>query len=179
MRAVIIADETVKDMLVAFQQQTVEMISFETMGLSQISRLSNSTSAACDFNTLSVVHPAGSEHRPTAFTSKEMSIGSDRFYLQPLNVECQLSDKGLTKVDVHFDSNILGRQQLRKMLSRFELIFQHLVDPSDEMHVRDIPSTSPEEIMQIVLLNKESRRFDDEIISNIPHALSSSKHGRL
>ncbi|BDD56751.1 NRPS protein [Monascus purpureus] len=179
MRTVIIADETVKDMLVAFQQQTVEMIPFETMGLSQISRLSDSASAACDCNTLFIVHPAESEHQPTAFTSKEMSTGSDRFYLKPLNVECRLSDKGLIKVDVHFDSNILGRQQVRKMLTRFELIFQHLVDPSDEMRVRDIPSASPEDIMQLVQLNKEYRRFDDEIISNIPHALSSSKHGRL
>ncbi|EGE02744.1 nonribosomal peptide synthase pes1 [Trichophyton equinum CBS 127.97] len=133
-------NENHKKFLDAVQRQSIEMIPFEQTGLQHISKVSQGTATACQFQTLLVVQPSSETTETTdrTFLSEVVdSQGGSQWQdvsIYPLVIECQLESESL-KVSASFDSSVIGRQKMELVLSGFEFSIRQLSSGSTEQEL--------------------------------------------
>ncbi|EGD86453.1 hypothetical protein H112_07392 [Trichophyton rubrum D6] len=130
-------NEDRKRLLDAIQRQSIEMIPFEQTGLQHISKLSQGTATACQFQTLLVVQPSSemTETTDRPFLSEVVDSHGGRqwqdFSTYSLVIECQLESESL-KVSASFDSGVIGTQKMELVMSGFEFSIRQLSSGSTE-----------------------------------------------
>ncbi|KDB21383.1 hypothetical protein H109_06681 [Trichophyton interdigitale MR816] len=133
-------NENHKKFLDAVQRQSIEMIPFEQTGLQHISKVSQGTATACQFQTLLVVQPSSETTETTdrTFLSEVVdSQGGSQWQdvsIYPLVIECQLESESL-KVSASFDSSVIGRQKMELVMSGFEFSIRQLSSGSTEQEL--------------------------------------------
>ncbi|KAK4169038.1 hypothetical protein QBC43DRAFT_356593 [Cladorrhinum sp. PSN259] len=142
---------SVVDYLAAIQQQVVDMIPFEHVGLQNIAKMTGRMPA---LGHLFAVQPGSTEQLPSVFPGLELlpthQSTADAFHSYPLVVECNIWDTGETiDVDIRFDPAVLSAERIQNMLDRFQHVFaqlQHtanhtkLLGEIDVLTLRDIES---------------------------------------
>lgn len=126
-RVVLDPKQPVRDLLAKLQQQSVAMLEFEQYGLQNIRKSASAAPAACDFQSLLVVHAeAEPSTAETGFSWSEERSDLD-FLTNALTLECQPagSSLGLT---ASYDSSLMDERQMRRMLATFEHILRQLCD---------------------------------------------------
>ncbi|KAI1871397.1 uncharacterized protein JN550_004391 [Neoarthrinium moseri] len=115
--------QRVSELLAGIQSQYLRILPHAQFGLQNIRALSDDAVAACKFRTLLVVQSANRPHG-----SQKLLMG--RSYSFPvmdfaLVMECELV-KGNVEFRATFDHQILGEDQVRKMLALMENILQSI-----------------------------------------------------
>lgn len=142
--------DTVSSYLEKVQLQSAASIPYEQFGLQNISRLSEHTQRACQFNTLVVVQTGGnSDTAPSSFGSWRALPGSDNaFTTYALTVLCEITEDGFDLV-AKFDPRVIEDWQIEGMLDRFSFVLSQLAtnDPLQSLSV--IHNLSPRQLEQV------------------------------
>lgn len=158
-------DEPVKKLANRVQHHSFDMLEFEQYGLQNIRKTAPAASAACDFQSLLVVHPDAAESAP----GRDFVWSSDRsvadFLTNALTMECQPTDTGLT-LTASYDSSIMDERQMRRMISTFECILGHVCqgERNGTLRLGDIDTVSPQDRMELSKITRRlPSRVDDRV----------------
>lgn len=141
MRVLIKPNKPVRKFLQELQDQAIEMIPFEHMGVPNIAKLSADARAACQFQNMLVVQPhPGSPHTlnggsfPGNIISGPRVDAAARKTFNPYGLlfECTITGDG-TFVKTSFDANMLRPYDIHKVVADFECTLHHLCGESDEI----------------------------------------------
>ncbi|KAK3987251.1 non-ribosomal peptide synthetase [Cladorrhinum sp. PSN332] len=164
-RMVLDFGETVKELLSRVQHRSFDMLEFEQYGLQHIRKSSPTAPAACDFQSLLVVHP---EVKDTA-SQTDFAWSSDRsaadFLTNALTMECQPTKMGLS-LTASYDSSIMDDRQMRRMISAFEHILGQICQGERDARLRldDIDVVSPQDRREISQITQNlPPRVDDRV----------------
>ena len=147
-------EQPVGELLQALQKQSVSMLEYEQYGLQNIRKSCPAAAAACDFQSLLVVHAETEAASSGDVFSWSNERSESDFLTTALTLECQptgcsLSTSALDLV-ASYDSSIINERQLERMLATFEYILQQLCSDSDGCAlVRDIDTLSPGDKQEI------------------------------
>ncbi|KAK1249601.1 hypothetical protein MKX08_009604 [Trichoderma sp. CBMAI-0020] len=123
-------DMTVAELQAMIQQQSIDSIAFEQMGLQNIRKISEDAAHSCDFQTLLVVQPASSNSQASIFKPLESpraqpEVGVSSTY--SLEVVCDINPHGLF-VKLNYDSNVVDNRKIARMRDQFENILRILCE---------------------------------------------------
>jgi amino acid adenylation domain-containing protein len=161
------ADESIHSALRRLQQQFVDMIPFEQIGLQKIRGFGADIAAASEFQNLLLIQPATSKQNPSELMKELEDTGAADFNSYLLMVECQLqSDSKGIKVDASFDSNILPQSQMRRLLHQFEHVFHQLLVKDDAM-LKDVEFVGPSDIQDLHSWNDDEPEWVEAITHDL------------
>ncbi|KAL6811929.1 hypothetical protein J3E69DRAFT_377169 [Trichoderma sp. SZMC 28015] len=121
--------ETVGEFLERLQRQMIETIPYEQFGLQNIQNLYKYLDSSM-IQTLLVVQPVAEGKRlhednrlfkARSFSANLSTQGTDPFNTYALMIICELASDGL-RLRMSFDSNIIDKEQMRRMAYQFETI---------------------------------------------------------
>ena len=152
------------DFLRSVQNQAIEMIPFEHLGLQKIKCLSSDAQAACDFHNLLVVQPPvrsdsnGILLNPGNYGSPDahgLVDAPSNFNTYAVTIECTPTVEGLD-VAATFDAHVVDEQQMQRILQQFGHVLRQLCegDP-DNTKLGDIRVLSPEDEEELLGWNSE------------------------
>ncbi|KAJ4159570.1 uncharacterized protein LMH87_008468 [Akanthomyces muscarius] len=166
------ADALVTMFLAMVQEQSIEMTSYEQMGLQNIRRLSAAAERLCDFQTLLIVQPAdeSAEWHSKVIVRDVYESGSHDNDAQQesetyaLTLECLLR-KDSIKIKMNFDSYVMDDLQGWRFLRQLEHVIRQLSDPQPGQRVCDISCFSEQDSSEIWKWN-----------ASVPETVSSCVH---
>ncbi|KAH1344162.1 hypothetical protein KXV68_000815 [Aspergillus fumigatus] len=136
---------TVLEALKAIQDQSMEMIPFEQLGLRQIRKLSPEAEEACNFQSQLVVQPAwGDENRSLFATCEAGAAAEGGFAAYALSMICQLVGSSQIDVRTEFDPKVIQAPIMQRIVHHFVYTLQYLLAHPDA-RVAEIPVVSPGE----------------------------------
>ncbi|RAK84850.1 hypothetical protein BO79DRAFT_231984 [Aspergillus costaricaensis CBS 115574] len=118
-------DQLVIDLLQSIQQQYLDLLPNQHIGLRQISRISPETKALCNLRTLLVIQSTGKQSKTSSdflFDTKVMPVRLDF----ALTIECTLEAANRVQVRAMYDDRVLEHAQVQILLIQFEHILQLL-----------------------------------------------------
>jgi non-ribosomal peptide synthetase component F len=144
-------DQTVHSLLESVQRDGVETIPFEQLGMQEIKKVSEAARQACGFQSMLTIQ----NYKPANKTS-EASV------LKPQHARVNLSH--LLSVDVtpmgseveflaRFDGQVLGMQQVRRLLYQMHHVITQLWNVDSRTTVRDIELLSHQDRQDIARWN--------------------------
>ncbi|OQD72296.1 hypothetical protein PENPOL_c001G10609 [Penicillium polonicum] len=158
-------EQQVTKFLSAFQEQATAMMPFESLGWTEIQSLNADTTAACNFNSLFVVQPGvNNKAQPDGFTYAEVNHDMDKFYIHPLNVECEFFDEEPVKTTVNFDSKVMSPRQTERMLHQLESILHQLWNADEFLKIKDVQGSCPQDLLEIIKWNTKYAPLSENII---------------
>ncbi|KAM0258024.1 hypothetical protein ACHAQJ_004067 [Trichoderma viride] len=115
------SSQTLEDLLQLVQQQSIDNVPYEQIGLREIRKVSQEADHGCSFQTLLVVQPAGMvADQSKVFEPMSDDMGAiNGFNTYALQLICTLLEDGL-HVSVSFDSNTIGKPETERIVSQFE-----------------------------------------------------------
>lgn len=118
----------VSRLLQQIQQQSIDSIPYEHIGLQEIRKVSQEAEQGCSFQTLLVIQPPGLHQDHNAILkSIEKNEDSDThagsFSTYALELICTIKDSGV-HIFLSFDSEITNEEQTRRIMSQFEHILR-------------------------------------------------------
>ena len=133
-------DMAADDFLQAVQAQAAALIAHEQVGLQNIRRLSDDAATACDFQTLLVIQPEGSERLDREGGDQKLSnnSGNDLSYFNTYTIMlvCHLVPRGVI-IEAGFDARVVDLAQMQMILGQLECAMRGLVEES-EVKLREI-----------------------------------------
>jgi amino acid adenylation domain-containing protein/non-ribosomal peptide synthase protein (TIGR01720 family) len=147
--------ESVKALLDRVQMQSFAMLEFEQYGLQNIKKSAPTAAAACDFQSLLVVHPEfdGSKPKDQLVWSSERSTSD--FLTNALTLECQPIGSQMILTG-SYDSSIMDERQMERMLTTFDHILRQLCQGefNTSLRLEDIDTISPSDRAEIATITK-------------------------
>lgn len=164
-RVVLDPREPARDLLARVQQQSVAMLEYEQYGLQNIKAAAPEASAACDFQSLLVVHTdGGSATHDNRLTWSTERNDSD-FLTNALTLECEPAGTKLN-LTASYDSSLMDEPQMRRVLATFEYILQQLCHDDGKL-VGDIDTLSPGDRAEIAEITKELPPHVNDLVHNM------------
>lgn len=149
---------SVQEFLQAVQEQSVARTAHEHLGIQNIRRLSDDAQMACEVTMGLVVQlkePEAVEPTEDAlplFRSGNAAVEALHFNSYPIMLACSLEDAGFT-VYASFDSDLLSRPQVQRVLAQFEsAVTQLRADP--ERSLSELTCICEDELARIWEANK-------------------------
>ncbi|KAI2464380.1 nonribosomal peptide synthase [Annulohypoxylon bovei var. microspora] len=128
-RVILNPEESVVELLGRIQEQSIETVAFEQMGLQWIRRLSDDAERACQFQTLLVTQPASQKtEQSTLFEEADNSWKLGVFNPYAILLECRLEDEGAC-LRISFDSNVIDEKQVTRIMQQLEHTLRQLSSP--------------------------------------------------
>ncbi|KAL2134934.1 hypothetical protein VTI74DRAFT_10341 [Chaetomium olivicolor] len=155
-RVVLDWKETVRALLDRVQLQSFAMLEFEQYGLQNIKKSASTAAAACNFQSLLVVHP----ELETRKDNNELVWSAERstsdFLTNALTLECQPTGCQLI-LTASYDSSIMDAKQMDRMLTTFDYILQQLCqgESNKNLRLQDIDTISPSDRFEIATINEQ------------------------
>lgn len=137
----------VVDFLRLVQKQTLDMVSFAHMGISNIRRINVKTKIACEFQNLLVIQPREDSNVDETFLGRQQQ-NLTNFDTYPLTLDCQLTRDGLVATAI-FDVEVIDKSQMKRLLTQFQHIVQQLCLEQNDKRVEDIETISPEDVQEL------------------------------
>ncbi|ETS83888.1 hypothetical protein PFICI_05764 [Pestalotiopsis fici W106-1] len=124
-------NQTVEQLLQCIQEQSLDTMAVEQMGLQWIRSICAESERACQFQTLIVIQPPS--RKPTQpdqlfEAGFEGTWGLGTFNPYALLLEFQLQSEGVL-LRASFDSNIVARSQMQRIIDQFETVLRQLCIP--------------------------------------------------
>ncbi|KAK6609410.1 NRPS protein [Botrytis cinerea] len=134
---------TALNLLKEVQAKMIQMMPFEQIGLSNIQRLGEGPSKACQFQNILVIQPRENSAIDNSFIGKRRMdlVDATVWDTNALTLECHLTGEGM-KAKAIFDSEIIESRQMERILSQFQHIVQELCREDAGKSVQDINSIS-------------------------------------
>ncbi|KAK4246306.1 non-ribosomal peptide synthetase [Corynascus novoguineensis] len=147
--------ESVNALLNRVQMQSFSMLEFEQYGLQNIKKSVPTAAAACDFQSLLVVHSEvpGSNPKDQLLWSSERATSD--FLTNALTLECQPVGSQLA-LTASYDSSIMDERQMERMLTTFHHILRQLCqgESNKNLRLQDIDTISPSDRAEIAAITK-------------------------
>ncbi|OKL60565.1 hypothetical protein UA08_03944 [Talaromyces atroroseus] len=160
-RIVLNKQEPLENLLRGVQQQAVESMEFEQIGLQNLRRISSDTERACQFQTLLLIQPKtladdtnktrelfqhslGDEKAKVA-NSEDINAAFSSYALQ---LSCDLGRDDLT-LSLVADTSIINEVQLQRIQRQFEHIIRLLCKTKPDAKLGDISITGPHDRQEI------------------------------
>lgn len=149
-------DKSIQALLSQVQEQSIDLASFEQVGLQRIRKLGADAARACDFQTLLIVQPAdeSAEWRSDIIV-RDINEGGQgesnsiqEFETYALTLECHLGVDKL-RIKVNFDSAVIEEAQVKRLTQQWEHILRQICTYDHEQKVSDIITTSEEDVIDI------------------------------
>ena len=140
-------DQQVHDYLKRIQQQSIEMIAFEQVGLQQIAKLSNDAQTACQFQTLLVIQPE--ENNFPQDDLGKWQLGSEQEQMNTYALILVISFGKTTTARAKFDSRVLDSWRVEKMLEQLEHLTLQLVASDASRKISEISTVTDHDITDI------------------------------
>lgn len=124
---------TVSNLLKTISASVAERIPHQHFGLSEIKKLGEDATAACDFRNLLVVQTAGEDISKSMWSIYDNGSQGD-FFTYPLVLECTM---GISSVEflAHYHENVISTFELQRLLYSLESVLTQINSVSN---VRDI-----------------------------------------
>lgn len=143
------ADSTVEELLQRVQQESLDMIPYEQAGLHHIRLLSSDAQAACEFQSLMAVQPAGGrgqlrpDYEPLLTPQVEFA-NSAGFHAYPLVIECR-PDGTRVGVEAQYDDSVLSAWEVQRLLKQFEHVVRQFTQSKPGDLIGEVVMFSPED----------------------------------
>lgn len=125
-RVCLAQSETVQDLLDMVRSEAIRMIPHEQIGLSNIRRISPDARSSCAFQNLFIIQPDSSAPgTDDLFGRFDGSDSNGTFHTYPLIWQCHLLSASI-RVNVNFDSSLLSRTQVHRLIAQFGHIISQL-----------------------------------------------------
>lgn len=163
-------EQSVTDYLVAVQNQTTEMISFQHAGLQNIRSLSEDSQVTIDLGHIFVVQPSTETGAPAEVLGlKSVTPDMANFDTYALVVECGLeSGTGKIKIEARYDSAVIQKMKLDRMLAQFEHVAcQLLNEGSINLRLSEIEVLSKQDLKQILEWNSVQPTTVNECVHDL------------
>ncbi|UKZ88839.1 NRPS [Trichoderma asperellum] len=128
------SDITMEELQTQIQQQSIDSIPFEQMGLQNIRKINEDAERSCQFQTLLVVQPENLDGQSSIFrplenpqTQQEVSVSST----YALEVVCDFNPHRLS-LKLIYDSNVIGTGKITRMQDQFEHILRLLCEETHQ-----------------------------------------------
>jgi amino acid adenylation domain-containing protein/non-ribosomal peptide synthase protein (TIGR01720 family) len=129
------------------QDQNVEMMHHQHVGLQAIRRISPTAASATEFTNLFVVQPQTDKMDGLSELAK-IPTDMTRFDPYALVVECNLADSQVL-LEARFDDAVLSTDRIQRLLGHFEHVLNQLTHLDPDCRLREIDVFSPEDERQI------------------------------
>lgn len=175
-------EQNVADYLVAVQNQTTEMISFQHAGLQNIRTLSEESQVATDLGHIFVVQPSTETGTPAEVLGlKSVTPDMANFDTYALVVECGLdSGTGKIKIEARFDSGVIPEKKLERMIGQFEHVARQLsTDRSTNLRLSEIEVLSEQDLKQILQWNSIQPTTVNECVHDLIERQVTSRPNSL
>lgn len=147
------ADQLALNLLQEIQDNYLQIIPFEQLGLQDIRRLSKDADEACSFRNLLVVQSADDSASPRKLLlSRQHSFSSLDYAIL---MECELGDKTI-KLRATFDNQVLHNSQVRRIFLQFEHLLRQLALAEPSTKVSDVQKICNADMQQILQWNNGS-----------------------
>lgn len=148
-------NESVKALLGRIQLQSFAMLEFEQYGLQNIKKSAPTAAAACDFQSLLVIHPefeAKNSGQQLVWSSERST--SD-FLTNALTLECQPMGSQMI-LTASYDSSIMDERQMDRMLTTFDFILRQICQgESKNLCLQQINTISPSDRAELAAITKQ------------------------
>lgn len=133
--------QSVGQFLHALQQQSLDIIPYEQMGLQHIRRINSEAEAACNFQNILLIQPAIHEKSDGLLGSSQSLDDMADFNTHGLMVECQLDGSQVT-LKANFDKSLISEMQMGRILAQFGHLAQQLclADSSQPLELVEVIS---------------------------------------
>jgi amino acid adenylation domain-containing protein/non-ribosomal peptide synthase protein (TIGR01720 family) len=115
---------TVNDLLKTISASVTKRIPHQHFGLSEIKKLGEDATAACDFQNLLVIQTAGDDISESMWSVYE-GASQDDFFTYPLVVECTMGDSSVEFL-AHYHENVISAFEVQRLLYSFESVLTQL-----------------------------------------------------
>ncbi|KAM0437031.1 hypothetical protein ACHAQK_007509 [Fusarium lateritium] len=168
--------DSISSYLEKIQSQSAASIPHEQMGLQNISRLSEYTQRACQFNTLVVVQPRDNSDTATSpfGTWRALTGSDDAFTTYALTLLCEMTEDGFDLV-AKFDPRVIQDWHIEGMLDRFAFVFSQLATNDPLQSLSEIDILSPRQLEQVWSFNSTLPPRQDLCIQEMFQS-NASKH---
>ncbi|KIL85933.1 non-ribosomal peptide synthetase [Fusarium avenaceum] len=148
-------DQRVSDYLEAVQQQAITMIPFEQLGLHRIAKISADAQQACSFQTLFLVQQQTTETFGESDLGRWQNRDQQEFFNPyALTVEVNLLETGQLSLKATFDSRIISRWRVEKLLQQFDFVVQQIEKTRPRQTLGDISTITEADLQQIWTWNQ-------------------------
>ena len=134
---------TVAEALRMVQQDYIDTMPFEQIGLQQIARLETAAASACQFQSLLVIQPEPMPP-PELFCDSKDLAAQNAFSTYAINLVCRQMPS-LLSIEATFDPAVTSETQLSRMLFLLKHIFQQLVPSMKNFTLGELDTTSLED----------------------------------
>lgn len=126
-------EQLISDLLQMVQQNYIDIILFQQLGLRNIKSLGSEAAVAGDFRSLLVIHSTNERESPTVLFSDQ---NFNLFLDYPLAIECELREEGVG-MKTTFDDLVLNPVEVRRIWGQFEYLLHQLCkeDPATTVTV--------------------------------------------
>ncbi|KAI1258964.1 acetyl-CoA synthetase-like protein [Xylariaceae sp. FL1019] len=141
--------ETVSNYLRRIQQQMIDMIPFEQMGLQTIARMSPSCAQACMFQSLLVIQPQIIDDAAQRATGTWKEVTQNQWLNSyALTLQIRLG-KTTMQVDASCDSRVVEVLEVEKLLNRLKCVIMQLDTADNALTVGQIQVLTPPDLEQV------------------------------
>ncbi|KAI0546770.1 hypothetical protein F4679DRAFT_401148 [Xylaria curta] len=134
---------TVAEALRMVQQDYIDTMPFEQIGLQHIARLRTAAASACQFQSLLVIQPEAMPP-PALFCDPRDLAAQNAFSTYAINLFCRQMPSSLS-IEATFDPEVISEIQLNRMLFQLKHIFQQLVPSMKDLPLGELDTTSLED----------------------------------
>ncbi|KAJ5884891.1 hypothetical protein N7495_009401 [Penicillium taxi] len=152
MRVQIDSNQTIIGALNQCQSKIMSVIPYEQFGLQNIMQLGDSHAAACQFQTLLIIQPAGKPRTEILFCEEEILSELYGFNPYALMLICQLTTDAV-EVRAIFDANVIPKAQIDRILRHFGHILQKLGVLESDVPISHLEQLSAEDLADLASWN--------------------------
>lgn len=145
-------DGTVVHLLRSIAKGATDRIPHQHLGLSEIKKIDEDTSSACDFQNLLAIQ-TGSEKPSESMWSFHNNGIQAQYFTYPLVIECSASSTAV-EITAYHDANVMSSWEVQRIMFQFDSVLQQLntaanvrdiqvFSEQDERFIRNLNSTEP------------------------------------
>ncbi|MCJ1432601.1 hypothetical protein MMC27_001958 [Xylographa pallens] len=161
-RTVFRRDQMVTELLQNVQQQYIDIVPFEQIGLQNIKHLSVEADAACGFRSLLVIHSTGGNAPNLVLINQDISLSTD----YALTLECDLQDRSIV-MRATFDDEVLNEREVRRILRQFRSILHKLSREDPVMLVAEVQCADQADVEEVMGWNSATLEVHEACVHNL------------
>lgn len=174
-RATMDPNMEIGEFMTILQNDAMDMVEFEQIGLQNIHRLGSAGRNACSFQTLLVVQPKENDFEDENELGKwRNSTDQNSFATYALTLECFMTATGV-KIRSSFDTSVLAPWQMELLLSRFGALLTMLSTVESTKRLQDLSLVSESES---TLLWQWNQRVPELVDSTIQDLIAKQANSR-
>ncbi|KAL5437004.1 hypothetical protein PMIN07_006815 [Paraphaeosphaeria minitans] len=170
-------DGNVLDLLRSIAHDSTDRIPHQHFGLSELKRMDENTSAACDFQNLLIIQ-TDSEQPAESMWSHHNNGVQGQYFTYPLVVECQTSQTSIS-FTAYYDANVISTWEVQRILYQFDAVLSQL---NSVGNIRDVHVFSVQDAQFVSRLNAAEPLVVNETMPSLffqqvsahPHATAVS-----